>query len=143
MVLILPLNLDTKRFDEGWPDFLEVAEQMPGLIQESVTRFDQSLFGSSEIQRLYTFSFKDRHSLENALTSQAGEKAGDIRHSISGGNISILAGDHQTDSLERIQSFSSSVIFLSVNNFGCPFSEMTTYSKDCLLRYVMRKLREV
>lgn len=108
MVIILPSNLDTKFFDLGWPDFLEAAEQMPGLIQESVTRFDQSLFGSSEIQRFYTFSFKDRLSLENALTSQAGEKAGNILHSISGGNISILAGDHQTDSLERIQSFSPS-----------------------------------
>jgi len=108
MVIMLPANLDLKRFDEGWPDFLEAAEQMPGLLQESVTRFDQSFFGTGEIQRLYTFSFKDRLSLENALTSQAGEKAGNILHSISGGNISILAGDHQTDSLERIQSFSSS-----------------------------------
>ena len=107
MVIILPANLDLKLFDEKWPHFLEAAEQMPGLIQESVTRFDQVLFGSSEIKRLYTFSFKDRPSLENALTSPSGEKAGDILHSIAGGKITILSGDYQTDSLDRIQSFSS------------------------------------
>jgi hypothetical protein len=108
MVIILPANLDLKSFDEEWPDFLEAAEQMPGLLQESVTRFDQVLFGSSEIQRLYTFSFKDRLSLKNALTSPAGEKAGDILHTISGGRITILSGDYQIDTLDRIQSFSSS-----------------------------------
>ena len=107
MVIILPTNLDIKRFDEGWPDFLGAAEKMPGLIQESVTRFDQSLFGDINIQRFYTFDFRDRQSLENALTSKVGEKAGDILHVISGGNISILAGEHHIDSLERIHSFSS------------------------------------
>ena len=108
MVIILPSTLDIKKFDERWPEFLEVAEQMPGLIQESVTRFDQVLFGSSDVLRLYTFSFKDRQSLEQALTTQVGEKAGSLLHSITGGNVTILAGDYQSDTLDRINSYSSS-----------------------------------
>ena len=108
MVIILPLDLDLNRFENGWPDFLEAAEQMPGLIQESVTRFDQSFFGSRDIQRIYTFSFMDRTSLEEALTSPAGEEAGNILHNISGGKLSILSGDYQTDTLDRIQTFSKS-----------------------------------
>ena len=100
--------LDLKTFDEGWPEFLELAEQMPGLIQESVTRFDQVLFGSGDIQRFYAFSFKDRQALEEALTTEIGEKAGKLLHIISGGNLTILAGDFQSDTLDRISSFSSS-----------------------------------
>jgi hypothetical protein len=107
MVIILPAALDINMFDEGWPEFLEMAEQMPGLIQESVTRFDQVLFGEADIQRIYSFSFNDRQSLEQALTTEVGEKAGNILHAISNGNIIILSGDYQTDTLDRINSFSS------------------------------------
>jgi hypothetical protein len=108
MVIILPSTLNLKTFDEGWPEFLKLAEQMPGLIRESVTRFDQVLFGSSDVQRLYTFSFSDRQSLEQALTTEVGEKAGNLLHTISNGSLTILAGDYQTDTLDRINSFSSS-----------------------------------
>jgi hypothetical protein len=107
MVIILPATLDLKKFDEGWPEFLEKAEQMPGLIQESVTRFDQVLFGEGNIQRFYSFSFNDRESLEQALTTEVGEKAGNILHIISNGNITILSGEYQTDTMNRINSFSS------------------------------------
>lgn len=106
LIIFLPAGSDLQSFDEGWPQFLEIAEQMPGLIRESITRFDQVIYGSETIQRMYTFSFKDKKSLERALISEAGQKAGDLLHSLSGGNITILTGDHQSDTLERIQSYS-------------------------------------
>ena len=108
LIILLPTGLDLHSFDEGWPQFLDIAEQMPGLIQESITRFDQILYGSETIQRIYTFSFHDKKSLENALVSEQGQKAGNLLHFLSGGNITILTGDHQSDTLDRIQSYITS-----------------------------------
>ena len=108
LIILLPSDLDQTSFDEGWPQFLDLAEQMPGLIQESVTRFDQVLYGSKPIQRMYSFSFQDQKSLESALTSIPGQKAGNLLHNLSGGKIIILTGYQQTDTLDRIQSYSSS-----------------------------------
>jgi hypothetical protein len=107
MVIILPESLDLNQFDKGWPAFLKLAEKMPGLIQESVTRIDQVLYGSEKIQRIYTFSFQDRQSMEQALTTGVGEEAGKILHQITNGEISILAGANLTDNLDRIHSFSA------------------------------------
>ena len=106
LIILLPAGLDLHSFDEGWPQFLELAESLPGLIRESITRFDQVIYGSENIQRMYTFGFPDKKSLESALVSESGQKAGNLLHNLSGGNITILTGDHQSDTLERIQSYS-------------------------------------
>ncbi len=106
LIILLPAGLDLQSFDEGWPQFLDIAEQLPGLIRESITRFDQVLYGSETIQRMYTFSFQDKKSLEIALISEAGQKAGNLLHNLSGGNITILTGGYQSDTLDRIQSYS-------------------------------------
>ena len=107
LILLVPKDVDLIKFDDGWPDFLKSAERMPGLIQESVIRFDQVLYGTQEYQRIYLFSFADRQSLEKALFSSAGEKSGDILHKISAGKIIILTGIMQSDSLAHIQNHSS------------------------------------
>lgn len=106
LIVLLPTGLDLHRFDEGWPKFLAVAEQMPGLIQESITRFDQVIYGTETVQRIYTFGFPDKKSLEQALISEEGQAAGNLLHLLSGGNITISTGYHQSDTLDRIQSYS-------------------------------------
>lgn len=107
LIILLPAALDIQTFDTGWPAFLAAAEKMPGLLQESVTRIDRIIQGSPQIQRIYTFSFQDRPSLEEALISEPGEIAGDILQKLTGGNSIILTGSRLEDSLDRIQSFPS------------------------------------
>jgi hypothetical protein len=102
LIILLPTDLDMSTFDQGWPAFLKEAEQMPGLVQESVTRVDRVLYGSQSLERMYSFTFADKDSLENALLSPAGEKAGSILHELSGGRLTILTGEFKTDTLERI-----------------------------------------
>lgn len=107
LLLLIPLSVDLQTFDEGWPSFLENAEQMPGLIKESVTRIDRCLYGQNFLQRIYCFSFTDQESLEKALLSPPGEKAGRILHEITGGNLILLNGEAKEDSLDHIHSLSS------------------------------------
>lgn len=108
LLILLPINIDINYFDENWPSFLKEAEQMPGLMNESITHIERCLYGHNTIRRIYSFQFKDQSSLENALTSPAGEKAGNILHQITGGNLILLSGEFKEDSLYNIQSISTS-----------------------------------
>ena len=105
LLILLPINVNTSSFDEGWPDFLEAVEDMEGLIRESVSRIDRSIYGKNNIRRIYSFLFRDRHTFEQSLLSPPGEKAGKVIHEITGGDVILLSGPYQEDSLERIQSW--------------------------------------
>lgn len=107
LLILIPLAVEIQSFDEGWPEFLKVAEKMPGLIQESVTRIDNCIYGQNSLRRIYSFTFKDSTSLEKALLSPPGEKAGKILHKITQGKVILLSGEFNQDSLENIRDLSS------------------------------------
>jgi len=105
LVLLIPTSVNLEKFDETWPSFLKVAEQMPGLIKESVSRVDQLIYGSEFISRIYTFTFPDQESLEKALVSNPGERAGQLIHDLTDGKVILLTARYQEDFLNHIQSF--------------------------------------
>jgi hypothetical protein len=107
LLILIPLTVEIQSFDEGWPEFLKTAEKMPGLIQESVNRIDNIIYGQNHLRRIYSFSFKDRSSLEQALLSPDGEKAGKLLHKITKGNMILLGGDYKQDSLKDFNEVSS------------------------------------
>lgn len=107
LILLIPTSVDIKSFDEEWPSFLEAIEQMPGLLRESVSRIDQLLYGQENFHRIYTFSFPDQKSLEKALVSAPGEKAGKLIHDLTEGKVTLMTAEFQEDSLDHIKSFSS------------------------------------
>jgi len=109
LLILIPLNVNINTFDEGWPDFLEAAENMDGLIRESVSRIDRVIFGQNNIRRVYSFLFHDKYTFEKSLISPPGEKAGKIIHEITGGEVILLGGTFQEDSLDRIQSWEEPV----------------------------------
>jgi hypothetical protein len=106
LLVLIPLNVEIQSFDEGWPEFLKSAEKMPGLIQESITRIDNCIYGQNFLRRIYSFTFEDKSSLENALLSPPGEKAGELLHQITQGNMILLSGEFKQDSLENIRKIS-------------------------------------
>jgi len=103
LLILIPLSVNINSFDEGWPDFLEAAEAMDGLIRESVSRIDRGIYGQNNIRGRYSFLFHDKSSLEKALISPPGEMAGKIIHEITGGEVILLSGTFHEDSLDRIQ----------------------------------------
>lgn len=104
LILIIPNSIDLFKFDKGWPVFLEAVEEMPGLINEYFTQVDRHLFGKSTISRIYSFSFKDRETLERSLVSAPGEKAGKIIHELTEGQVILLTGELREDSIKNIKS---------------------------------------
>ena len=107
LLILIPITVEIQSFDEGWPEFLKAAESMPGLIKESILRIDNCIYGQNFLRRIYSFSFEDQDSLKNALLSTPGEKAGDVLHRITQGNMILLSGAYQEDALENIRGKSS------------------------------------
>ncbi len=107
LLILLPLNVDIKTFDEGWPKFLELIESLGGLQVESISRIDRCIFGKNDFQRMYSFIFNEKSSLEKALTSPPGEEAGRLIHQISGGKVILLSAHYQEDSLDNIHKVNS------------------------------------
>lgn len=107
LLILIPITVEIQSFDEGWPEFLNAAESMPGLIKESIIRIDNCIFGQNFLRRIYSFSFEDPEALKNALLSSPGEKAGDVLHRITQGNLILLSGEYQEDMLENIRDNSS------------------------------------
>ena len=103
LLILIPLTVEIQSFDEGWPEFLKSAEKMPGLLEESVNRIDNCIFGQNQLRRIYSFSFQDRSSLEKALLSPPGEKAGKLLHKITQGNMILISGEYKQDYLENIR----------------------------------------
>ena len=104
LILIIHSIVNLEDFDKEWPLVLKEIEKMPGLIEESVTRVDQILFGQKTISRIYSFLFQDRETLEDSLLSEPGEKAGQMIHNLSDGQVTIMTGEYQQDTIENIRS---------------------------------------
>ena len=109
LILFIHSSVNLEDFDDNWPPILEEIEKMPGLIEESVTHLDQSIYGQKSISRIYTFLFQDRKTLEDSLLSEPGEKAGQMIHSLTNGGVTIMSGEYKGDTLENIQSHLSSL----------------------------------
>lgn len=107
LLILIPLTVEIQSFDEGWPEFLNSAEQMPGLIKESVVRIDNCIYGQNLLRRIYSFSFENRSALEKALLSPSGEKAGETLHKITRGDMILLSGEFNEDSLGNIKKAST------------------------------------
>jgi hypothetical protein len=104
LILLIHTSVDLVAFDQKWPCVLKVIEKMPGLLEESITRIDQVLYGGRSISRIYSFLFQDRDTLEDSLLTKSGEKAGQMIHDLTDGGVTILTGEYQEDTIENIQS---------------------------------------
>lgn len=108
IMLMIPRRVNFGVFDDRWPEFLHLAEQMPGLERESTTLIQEDVYGQGLYSRVYEFFFPDKTALLRGLTSPAGEKAGQVIHEITAGQVTILIAEHKEDQLTHIRfSFSS------------------------------------
>jgi len=104
LIILVPRGIDEDRFHRLWPEFLHHAEQMPGLIRETVDRVDTTLYGPSRLNRIYAFAFPDRETLQEALSSEWGETAGELIHRCTSGQATIIITEHRQEMAERLRS---------------------------------------
>ena len=104
MIIIETLH-DPQLFDEGWPQFLHHAEQMPRLLRESHTRVEHVLFGDSHPYLVHELFFETRQDLEDAMISSEGQAAGQVLQRITQGQMSLLFAEHKEDQIENLRQY--------------------------------------
>lgn len=103
LIILIEAQADSDRFERRWPEFLAAAERMPGLLREVTARVDRVLHGSSHVQMQHELYFESLKTAAEAMGSKAGEQAGQILQTITGGKVTLLLADHTQDDLPNIR----------------------------------------
>lgn len=103
LVILIHLPPDDASFDDGWPEFLQHAEQMPGLLKEATGRVTHSLYGETDCSLIHELYFESPANLEYAMQSEHGRKAGEVLQRIARGRLSLFFSDHHEDTAANLQ----------------------------------------
>ena len=104
VILVKELH-DWESFEAEWPRFLHLAEGMPGLRREAISRVDRFLYGDSAYLRMHELFFDTLEDAEGALTSSQGKAAGVLLQQMTAGRVVLFFADHKEDDLENIQRY--------------------------------------
>jgi len=105
LILLVGAVADSRGFNEGWPEFLHHAEEMPGLIREAAIRVNATLFGDQDIRLIHELFFETQEALRSALISPQGRLAGGILQRITGGQVTLLTAEHREDDIENLRKY--------------------------------------
>lgn len=92
-------------FDDQWPQFLHLVEQIPGLIRESTSRVDRVLYGDVDISMIHELYFESLEALQRGMASPKGQQAGQLLQEMTSGRVILLFADHKQDELENIRRY--------------------------------------
>jgi uncharacterized protein (TIGR02118 family) len=105
LIILIEPPADSSSFDDSWPEFLNQAEQMPGLVREATVRVTHTLFGASQIHMIHELFFETQADLQAAMASPEGQASGQILQRITAGNMTLLVAEHREDDLENIKRY--------------------------------------
>jgi len=103
LVILIEGAESQSNFDDLWPKFLALAEQMPGLLREATSRVDRIVFGSSSCSLIHELYFDSLEAVRQAMNSPQGLQAGQMLQKLTRGQMTLLIADHKEDELENIR----------------------------------------
>jgi uncharacterized protein (TIGR02118 family) len=103
LVILIEPPEDYAALEETWPQFLHLAERMPGLRRESTSRVDGVLYGSVDCAIIHELYFDSLAAIHEAMSSPEGQAAGELLQLMTAGRMTLLYADHKEDNLENIQ----------------------------------------
>ena len=97
MIILFEQPIDESAFQQQWQLFMGMAEKMPRLRKEVVSRIDKVVFSrdGKVYDRFHELIFDSRDSLEIALRSREGVTAGKFLQEFTSGRIMIMTSEHQ------------------------------------------------
>ena len=105
LLILIDETAETKEFHELWPQFLSLAESMPGLRREATTRVNRVLFGRLSCALMHELFFEDAAALQTAMNSPEGVKTGQLLQYMTRGRVILLLGDHREDDVENLKKY--------------------------------------
>lgn len=96
MVILFEQPLDEQNFQDNWQKFMGLAEKLPRLRREIVSRVEQVVHAPDGRQytRIHELVFDSRDALETALQSKAGQAAGQFLQAFTFGRMVLLTAEH-------------------------------------------------
>ena len=104
LVILIAPPLDPDTFQARWPDFMRLAETLPGLRREASSTVAQFLYGDQPFIQVYELFFNTLEAARTAMSSPAGQEAGKLLQSITGGQMVLFFARHREDNLENIRT---------------------------------------
>lgn len=102
------LPLADRSFDDQWPQFLHLVEQIPGLLRETTSRVNRVVYGRGEFNLIHELFFESLEELQRGLASPEGQKAGRVLQQMTGGRVTLLFADHKQDEMDNIRKYKKS-----------------------------------
>jgi uncharacterized protein (TIGR02118 family) len=103
LIILIEAQENTTAFNRRWPEFLALAELMPGLIREVTSRVDRVLHGERAVEMLHELYFDSLKAATEAMHSPEGERAGQLLQEITAGKVTLILADHSQDELSNIR----------------------------------------
>lgn len=89
---------DISAFEEAWShNFVPFAEAMPGILRVEVSHIEGSPTGPAEFYKTHEFYFADRATMDAALRSDSGTRAGYTLRQFAHGLYTLLFADVMED----------------------------------------------
>lgn len=105
LIILIEPEIDQEAFFDGWPRFLEHAENLPGLERLVSAPVHAHLVGAFQPIMVHELIFESQQALERALSSEHGVAAGETLQRITGGAVSLLVAGHLEDSGENLRAY--------------------------------------
>lgn len=105
LMIIINTVPDPQAFEQGWPDFLALAERMPGLRRETTSWPGKVLYGDLPVYMIHELYFDTQEALQQAMQSPAGRAAGQMLQHLTEGQMILLFAHHLEDELENIRPY--------------------------------------
>ncbi|MFN2215864.1 MAG: EthD family reductase [Anaerolineales bacterium] len=96
LVILFEDPVNDASFQENWQIFMGMAEKMPRLRREVVSRIDNQVYSrdGKNYNRIHELIFDSRDALEIALQSQSGKDSGQFLQDFTQGKIMIFTAEH-------------------------------------------------
>jgi uncharacterized protein (TIGR02118 family) len=105
LVILVETPADQMTFEEEWPKFLRLAEQMPGLVRETSCHVENILYGEFNYSFIHELYFENAQATYQAMASPQGRQAGKQLQLMTNGKVVLYAADHREDDLAHINQF--------------------------------------
>jgi uncharacterized protein (TIGR02118 family) len=94
---------DWQAFEDVWPEFLHLVEEMPGLLRESSSRVENFLYGKTPCAQMHELFFDSLEDAQQAMASPQGRAAGKLLQHMTHGRMTLFIADYKEDELENIR----------------------------------------
>lgn len=96
LIILFDEPLEAGDFQRDWQKFMGLAEKMPRLRREVVSRVQEAVYApkGASFTRMHELIFDSRDALEAALASPAGMEAGQFLQAFTGGRMILLTAEH-------------------------------------------------